>query len=399
MEKLIIRRGMTKQAANEDGPSFEHQFGILSNAIIADKFPQLDRMKLAFQLIEKTEDNSDACGAVVYAVGKSIIFIPSFFRNNKLKTGDMFFIAQTQQFLPLSDPWLAWLKNKDLTDVAKEIPKEFSDGIIGPKGTTIREIADPLVKSASVFLRGLLHLEPDMQKSVTDASLLDTAIAMGKQASEALLDNMIKNQDFLNSTLAFYSGDALDTFAKQATALTEEPVSSVELILPLDKEASSLNKQELNALHRDGFFIRKQASDITPVVIRKKQLSGMFTKINGAGKHKALQTSGEIEDALIMKCIDLDAHVSKMQIDKDILPYQPEPAGEYALVSSGGAFTIPRGAMCLAGQSEDFSASFIDNVGFALKHSTVKQIPYRALLVFPTGEYARVYTELLADTN
>ena len=46
MQSLVIRRGLAKRAAAEDGPSFEQQFGILANAVIADKFPQLDNMKL-----------------------------------------------------------------------------------------------------------------------------------------------------------------------------------------------------------------------------------------------------------------------------------------------------------------------------------------------------------------
>ena len=41
MHSLIIQRNMTKRATEEDGPSFEQQFGILANAVISDKFPQL----------------------------------------------------------------------------------------------------------------------------------------------------------------------------------------------------------------------------------------------------------------------------------------------------------------------------------------------------------------------
>ena len=60
MHSLVIQRNMTKRATEEDGPSFEQQFGILANAVISDKFPQLDQMKLAFQLIDKTDDNTKA---------------------------------------------------------------------------------------------------------------------------------------------------------------------------------------------------------------------------------------------------------------------------------------------------------------------------------------------------
>lgn len=78
MHKLIVRQGIMKHAAEEDGPSFEQQFGILANAMVTDKFPQLNNMKLAFQLIEKSDDNQDACGATVYLVGRTVIFVPAF---------------------------------------------------------------------------------------------------------------------------------------------------------------------------------------------------------------------------------------------------------------------------------------------------------------------------------
>ena len=82
MHKLIVRQGIMKHAAEEDGPSFEQQFGILANAMVTDKFPQLNNMKLAFQLIEKSDDNQDACGATVYLVGRTVIFVPAFFQSN-----------------------------------------------------------------------------------------------------------------------------------------------------------------------------------------------------------------------------------------------------------------------------------------------------------------------------
>ena len=69
MSKLIIRRGITKLAAAEDGPTFEQQFGIMANAQITTQYPKLDQMKLAFQLIDKAEDNSSAVGTLVYLVG------------------------------------------------------------------------------------------------------------------------------------------------------------------------------------------------------------------------------------------------------------------------------------------------------------------------------------------
>ena len=157
MSQLFIRRGMTKTAAEEDGPSFEQQFGILANAVITEKFPQLDNMKLAFQLIEKNDDNSEAVGAMVYMVGQTVVFVPAFFKNQKLRTGDMMFVAQNQQFLPLDDPWLAWIRDKDLRTVGENVgPDTGTDGATADS-TLVREYADPITKTAALYLKALLH--------------------------------------------------------------------------------------------------------------------------------------------------------------------------------------------------------------------------------------------------
>ena len=157
MSQLVIRRGIVKTAAEEDGPTFEQQFGILANAVIVEKYPQLDDMKIAFQLIEKNDDGSEAVGAMVYMVGKTVIFVPAFFKNNKLHTADMMFIAQTQQFLPLEDPWLAWLRDKDLSDAGEQVPSTFGQNAVSPAGALMRDYTDPITKTACAYLRGLLH--------------------------------------------------------------------------------------------------------------------------------------------------------------------------------------------------------------------------------------------------
>lgn len=345
MQDLIIRRGLSKRAAGEDGPSFEQQFGILTNAVIVDKFPQLDSMKLAFQLIEKSDDNAEACGAAVYTVGQSVIFVPSFFKNNKLHTGDMMLVADTQQFLPLSDPWLSWIKNKDLNSSGEEIPAEIAEEVGDSKGTTVRDISDPIIKTASVYLKGLLKVDPDFTKTASDTHLLETVIGMGKKASSGMLDLLIGDTNYLNAALNFYSADELDTFAKVAS-YEEEEAATVELILPLDKEAKSLNEKELEELHRDGYFIRKTAAadDFTPNVIEASTVPNLFKEVSDTGSCKVLRTDGNLTDAFALSLIGdcrWDITVDK---DKEIYPITSpycNRAGKFVVAIDGTAYKIP----------------------------------------------------------
>lgn len=316
MHDLFIKKGLFKKAGAEDGPSFEQQFGIVANAIVADKFPQLDRAKLAFQLIEKDETNSNACGAAVYLLGSTVIFVPAFYKNGKLKTGDMMYVPEMQVFLPLSDPWLAWLRDRNRENSGTLKGLGSQDDLESLSSTDIEKLYDPISKSASLIwnaaamdqVSDLYALGNVMLKkfaaltteSTAKASILDTALALGKQASEALLDDLVKQPEFLNATLHFYNGNQLDGFAKQASESFADAAPVAELILPLDKSAKLLTPQEQNALYRDGYFIKKTAAEgKEPEVIRNKQLSKMFTTVKGQGTCQLLLPNGELKDATV----------------------------------------------------------------------------------------------------
>lgn len=410
MMKLIIRRDMAKTAAAEDGPSFEQQFGILTNALIADKYPKLDRMKLAFQLIEKTDDNNDACGAAVYVVGGTVIMIPSFYRNSKIKTGDMMFLPSTQQFIPMSDPWLAWVQEKELGQPGEAVPEDLA----GQNGNvmsaeTIRQYTDPIVKTGSVYLRGLLHVDHDLTKRNADVSLLDTVIGMGKHASGALLDNLIGDNSFLNASLRFYSGDELDGFAKKASALAED-MNTTQVVLPFTKEAKELTADEKAILDRDGYIIKKAAKDY-PDVIRVKNVRNTFGKLSRTGKMNMLAMDGTIHNCLVLRQGDIDTWM-----DSEIgccygkeSPYprgretygQPGPAclnseskGLFCVISTKDAtspLTLPSNAMVMLNGNDDFKPEMLEGYGRAASPSSVPKIKYGTWLLCPDGTAYRMH--------
>ena len=371
MHSLIIQRNMTKRATEEDGPSFEQQFGILANAVIADKFPQLDSMKLAFQLIDKSDDNTKACGASVYVVGRTVIFVPAFFNNGNLKTGDMMLVGESQQFLPLSDPWLSWLKNKDLNPAGDLVDTADVDPIGTTKSTTIREIADPIIKTASVYLKGLCRLDPDLKKTASQMNVLDTALHMGKQATESMLDNMMK-EDLLNATLSFYSPEDLQKFASAAQAM--DPAPAFKVIMPFDKEAKDLSTKEQHALYKDGFFIKCAAEGKeVPTVIKKKRIQDMFGILKEGGKTGLLQPDGSIKEAYVFKvdgclcpCGNGDRGVNSYTADRD--GYMPphlfsKPRPNFLVIVDDKAVELRQGAMELLSDREELTDDMFEKVG------------------------------------
>lgn len=318
MRNLIIHQGISKKAEG-DGPSFEQQFGLLSNAQIADKFPQLDSYKLAFQLLKKDDDNTEAVGVAVYYLGKSVIYVPSFFRNGKIRTGDIMYIPNIQQMRPLSDPWLAWVKNKDLSDIGSAVPFDTGDSRQGsPSSTMIRETTDPLTKVGSVPDTAVSDMTklPD-----SDMDIFDVVLKMGKTAAQCLVQSMVQ-PDVVNSFLQFYGPDRIDEFAKQAMELSSvaHETPGAELITPLDKRAYELSDKERRALYSDGFFIRKKASsEFTPKVVRNKALDTTFRNIQESGVYDILMAGGDIHKVYVL--------VSRKSLElEDDCPY-PDDSG------------------------------------------------------------------------
>ena len=306
MSRLVIQRGFSKLAAAEDGPSLEQQFGTLANALIVEEYPKLDRHRLAFQLIDKAEDNSTAVGACVYLLGSSVIFVPAFYKSGKIKTGDMMFLAKEQQFLPLSDPWLSWVMEKNLQQPGDIVPDELVSGNEAGDAQTVREITDPIIKTASVYLKGIIRTAFDVTKSDNDGfSVFDTALGMGKHASEALLDNLIGDTNFLNASLRFYSADYLDGFAKKAAELGEEK-EAVTVIYPFTKEAKDLTPEETEKLKKDGYLIKVAESKEEPTVIKYNNVHGRFSVIDRPGEYELPQMDGTLTKCLVMRNLPCD---------------------------------------------------------------------------------------------
>ena len=411
MSNLIIRMPFRKSAGAEDGPSLELQFGTLANAIIADKYPKLDRMKLAFQLIDKEDDNNKAVGASVYLVGNTVIFIPAFYKNGNIDTGDMMFLPATQQFLPLSDPWLSWLQDKDLRQPGKIVDNKQ---ITQQSAVTVKEITDPIVKTACVYLKGLLRTGLDAVKNPDSHNIFDTVLGMGKTASASMLDNLTGDRMFLNAALRFYSGDQLDAFAKKAAAL-DAVVEDVTVVLPFTKEAKELSPEDAALLKRDGYVIKRAAErGEAPTVTNVRAVRNLFTAVSKPGKANLLQLDGSTRPCLIMSkgrlslysddcCAPIDPS------DPGVRTYEMPTMDAYKFMTHGPAVAwcahdkglvavvgdtgkpidIPDGTIQVGTDNKDFKPEFIQDYGVAISPSSSFDIQYGSILC-PDGTAYRV---------
>lgn len=286
--KLVIDKGnLIKKAQGQpgQGPSFEQQFGILANAQITDRYPSLSSYQVAFQLLQKDDQNTNASGAVVYRIGKNIIQVPAFFNKGRIKTGQLMYIPVTDSFLPLSDAWLSWLKNKDVSQAGELIPDQENKGKgVDPFSARIKDFNDPLMKQASV---------------------LNTALKMGKRASENLL-GALQNTDFLNACLHFYTPQELNGFAKTASQMFQD-VQKPRLVTVMSKEASLLSDAEKQELWKDGWLIKnaqvmdwQEAPDKAVKVTRETNVSKQFGEVRKSCKCQLLKMDGSLKDATVL---------------------------------------------------------------------------------------------------
>lgn len=401
-----------KHAAAEDGPSLELQFGTMANAVIADKYPKLDKCKLAFQLIEKEDDNSKAMGAAVYMIGKSVVFVPAFYKNGKINTGDMMFLAKEQQFLPLSDPWLAWVQDKELKQPGSVVEDPEAAGMPENRPMTIREVADPIIKTACLYLKGLLRLSPDyITKTAAEYNVFDTVAGMGKTAAEGMLDNLIGNRGFLNAALQFYSGDQLDAFAKTAAEMGRE-TEEVTVVLPFTKEAKGLTPDEKAILDRDGYIIKKASEENLPTVIKSRNVGDSFKLVSDPGKLQLLSMDGTVHPCLVMRTGHISfwdlqhnddscrAHrmaeptydMPTMNASKAMHCTKHEDGGLCAIVTQGAKSPqeLPSDTMMLAsGENKDFKPEMLKDYGKAMTPANVPKIDYGWLLC-PDGRAYRM---------
>lgn len=210
---------------------------------------------MAFQLIDKNDENTRALGVSINRLDKQFIQVPSFFNNGKIKTGDMMYVPSIDMFRPMSDAWLADVKNMTLSDSGEAVkPEQANAGAATPAAIRVKESNDPVVKTASYAAT----------ESSPEISILDTALKMGKQAAYKMVERLSDNRAFLNNTLKFYSGDQIVDFVKTASMKFAEAPTKPEytVITVLDKRAAQLNETQKAELYQDGYLIVKTAADI-----------------------------------------------------------------------------------------------------------------------------------------
>lgn len=380
-KNLVISRGTLRKFAQGqpgEGPSFEQQFGILANAQITDKYPALGPYKVLFQLQDKTDDNLFAVGSAVYKLGDNFIYIPAVFKKGKIWTGVIQFVPSMQRFLPLSDAWLSYVKNHKVSSSGDTIPAQMGQDIAtGSDSARARQVTDPFMKTAS------------------EKTIFDTVFSLGKKASQLVLDKL-NDIDFLNSALAFYQPEQLQTFAKKASAQFQQ--IKPYIVTVLDKRAAYLTNSQKQQLFKDGFIIKTaehvssdQASNHV-TVIKKNNPRTSFSKPNKSCKCKVLTVDGQLQDVTLLKTVKYNNScdlVGITPVNPGFSARRDIPAKvymnnntdiKYYAITQNGCSPCSSQIMVLTDSIQD-----IDFKSIGKDITQLKEIPYGTIIVTPQG--------------
>lgn len=400
MSKLVIRREFYKKADEYgDGPSFEQQFGILANAVVVDKCPRLDKSKLAFQLIDKKDDNTKACGVCVYKLGSNIIFIPVFYAQGDVIFCNVLYKVKQRLFVPCTDAWLTEIENEQLNPAGALVDESSTNRTSGsPENTdTVGILNDPIVKSACWHFKGMM--QEMFGKRRDNYSVLDTVIGMGKKACEQLMDKLTGDRTFLNAALHFYDANSLNTFAKTAALHDREHIHTMA-VTPFSNESYYLDDDEREIMRRDGFIIKTARKDLADI-IRKDRVKECFKTLKSTGKFELLTLDGNLESQLVVNVADMHlrrtppecAHNTRDDADDSSARYMHATRPQFAVLEGDHLLPVSNDTIVVSDGSEGFTPSMLQGHGKLLSSSR-HDLSYPKIAC-PDGTVYQVNAELV----
>lgn len=122
-----LRPGFAKAASlGGDGNDipFEQSFSNLAHSHLTNKAPTLLDHELGFQLIDRSEDNSKALGALAFKVGSDYIYAPVFFLKGAIKCPSLWDKGQ-DLFFPLKENWIQYRLNRKPHILGAGVPRDL----------------------------------------------------------------------------------------------------------------------------------------------------------------------------------------------------------------------------------------------------------------------------------
>lgn len=284
------------------GSNFEITMGQLADAEVSQNAPMLSEYKVGFQLLEKDKDDTRGCGVCVYDLNSQWVYVPVFFVNSRLTGTELMLFPAINQFMPCKEGWINYIKNKKAILLGKTVPKEGIKG--GPGSAMLTSTSSlPFTKTAMDLDTDSLFQEADgLGRNMFD--LKKWIPMLGKEAAASVAVSAVRDPDFANALLRFYSPDdikgMMDVPAPMRKTASAPANRDVRIYRGLTKEAAdNLGEEEKKVLAKDGDFVkdnRRSTSD----VFKMTEGSGSLTTPAGSGVYDILMADGTFKKYLVL---------------------------------------------------------------------------------------------------
>lgn len=151
------RTGQTKESTlGGDGKDddFESAFSSIAHAFMRDRAPSLQQYEIGFQLIDRNQENTKACGVTGYKVGQLWLYAPVLYLNGDLKGHELLYDKNEDQFVPLKENWLNVYLQKQPHILGEPVDRSpWKHGITAPN---LQSFSRSPGKMASAISRDML---------------------------------------------------------------------------------------------------------------------------------------------------------------------------------------------------------------------------------------------------
>lgn len=294
-----------KRAADDAKASFEINFYKLTDAIIAEHLPGIEKYDLGFQLVDKTKDNSKAFGVRAFRL-KTLVFVPFFYDNGKVSGYELFYLPKANIFVPTGARWVTYLRQKGVSDFGEPTEdKDFADYSGSPNLLPLRR---PMAFKSAAWLK-VAETKQAYKKLVPHA--VNIPFCAGRFIS--LLD---KYPFLVEKCAQVYGKSTLQKMVKAARAaiasISEENLPKVAVPVSIQEKAAKirfygpfddtfdLKPKEVDILQKTGFFVKdardeSEKSKVVPAVMDQS-----FNQVGRPGLYTVLNLDMEKRKILVL---------------------------------------------------------------------------------------------------
>ncbi len=293
MKALRLERHLKKFAVSDVKKTFEENFGLLTTAVIDERVPNLKPYDLGFQLVDKSDDNTQAFGVRGFKL-RELVLMPFFFNNGKVGGYEMLYLPKSGVFVPATEQWVVYLLSRAEKTPGRADNKAFTDfSRLSPNLLPLRR---PLIFKQSNYF----------EKAITKYGSLACKFLATIDRYPMLLDSFYKyyGPDILDKAVtkaAEYYQRLKNIRPRKIQPETLEKAAAVRVYTPFSKETDllDLSPDELEKMASRGYFIKdaRDEEDKAKVQIIPGKLRLNF--VLGPGRYTLLKADGDTVEANI----------------------------------------------------------------------------------------------------